>query len=132
MRRELMAQVLRFSVVGAVGFMVDGGVLWSLLTFDVNPFAARALSFPIAVVATWVLNRNWTFRATRDASKQGQLRRYFGVQIAGNATNYGVYSVVIAVFGAAPLPIFAGFAFGSMIGAVVNFMGARHVAFRAA
>ncbi len=131
MRSELIAQMLRFGAVGGVGFVVDGGLLWLLIGFDLNPYLARALSFPVAVVVTWALNRNWTFRATRDASRQGQFGRYFGVQIVGSLTNYLIYSAVIGVFGTASLTIFVGFALGSFFGSLLNFFGARHLAFRA-
>ncbi len=131
MRSELFAQMMRFGAVGGVGFVVDGGLLWLLIGLDFNPYLARALSFPIAVVATWILNRNWTFRATRDASREGQFRRYFGVQIVGVALNYLAYSIVITLFGTAAITVFWAFVVGSALGSVWNFCGARYVAFRA-
>ncbi|WP_342069204.1 GtrA family protein [Yoonia algicola] len=131
MRSELIVQMLRFGAVGGVGFVVDGGLLWLLISLDFNPYLARALSFPVAVVVTWALNRNWTFRATRDASKEGQFRRYFGVQLIGSMANYLTYSAIIGLFGTASLTIFLGFSLGSFFGALMNFFGARHVAFRA-
>jgi len=131
MRSELFAQMMRFGAVGGVGFVVDGGLLWLLIGLDFNPYLARALSFPIAVVATWILNRNWTFRATRDASREGQFRRYFGVQIVGVAVNYLAYSIVITLFGTAAITVFWAFVVGSALGSVWNFCGARYVAFRA-
>lgn len=130
MRYELIPQILRFGVVGGVGFVVDGGLLWLLIGLDFNPYSARLLSFPVAVVATWILNRNWTFVERRDASSKGQFRRYFGVQVIGSLTNYLVYSAAIAFFGAASTTIFVGFALGSFVGAFINFFGARHIAFR--
>ncbi len=130
MRSELVSQMMRFGVVGGVGFIVDGGLLWALISFDMNPYLARALSFPVAVVATWILNRNWTFRATRDASKEGQFRRYFGVQIFGSLANYLIYSAVIGLFGTASITIFVGFALGSFVGSFMNFFGVRLLAFR--
>lgn len=131
MRTGILAQVMRFGIVGAVGFAVDGGLLWLLVSLDFNPYLARALSFPIAVIVTWALNRNWTFRETRDISRQGQLRRYFGVQTFGTLTNYAIYSAVIGLFGAAGMTIFVAFALGSFIGSFINFFGARKLAFRA-
>lgn len=131
MRSELLAQILRFGVVGGVGFVVDGGLLWLLLANGFDPYLARALSFPIAVVVTWALNRNWTFRETRDASKEGQFRRYFGVQVVGTLSNYAVYSLVISIFGTAGMTVFWAFALGSFIGSFINFCGARYLAFRA-
>mgnify|MGYP001814380377 CR=1 FL=1 len=127
----LLPQVMRFGIVGAVGFVIDGGLLWLLIALNLNPYLARALSFPIAVVATWTLNRNWTFRSTRDARKQGQFRLYVGIQLVGSLTNYIVYSAVIRVFGTGSMTIFLAFAFGSFLGAFINFFGARLLVFRA-
>ena len=121
---------MRFGVVGGVGFVVDGGLLWLFISLGLNPFAARALSFPIAVVVTWALNRNWTFREARDTSRKGQFQRYFGVQVVGSLTNYAVYSAIIGLFGTAPLTIFLAFALGSFIGSFLNFFGVRSLAFR--
>lgn len=131
MRTGLLTQVMRFGAVGAVGFVVDGGLLWLFISLDFDPYLARALSFPIAVIVTWALNRNWTFRETRDISSKGQFRRYFGVQTVGTLTNYATYSAVIGLFGAAAFTIFVAFALGSLIGSFINFFGARKVAFRA-
>lgn len=130
MRSDLWGQILRFGVVGGVGFAVDGGLLWMLVSWDVNPYLARALSFPVAVIVTWALNRSWTFRAHSSASKQGQFRRYFGVQVAGTLSNYLIYSAFIAIFGATGDMIFWGFALGSFVGAFINFLGVRVIAFR--
>lgn len=131
MRETLIPQILRFGVVGGCGFVIDGTLLWLLIGAGLNPFMARALSFPVAVVATWMLNRNWTFRATRDASSRGQFRRYFGVQIVGVGVNYLAYSFVIALYGDATVTVFWAFVVGSALGSIWNFCGARYVAFRA-
>ncbi len=130
MRSDLLGQILRFGAVGGVGFVVDGGLLWLFISLDLNPYVARALSFPIAVLVTWVLNRNWTFRATRDSSRKGQFRRYFGVQTVGTLSNYAIYSLVIGAFGTAGPTVFWAFAVGSFIGSFINFCGARYLAFR--
>ena len=131
MRTGFLTQVMRFGAVGAAGFVVDGGLLWLFISLDFDPYLARALSFPIAVIVTWALNRNWTFRETRDISRKGQFQRYFGVQTVGTLTNYAIYSAVIGLFGAAAFTIFVAFALGSLFGSFINFFGARKVAFRA-
>lgn len=130
MRRDLMTQILRFGAVGAVGFVVDGGLLWFFLSLDLSPYLARALSFPVAVLVTWALNRNWTFAVTEGASRKAELQRYFGVQIGGNLTNYAIYSVILAFFGTASATVFVAFAIGSFTGSCLNFIGARFFAFR--
>lgn len=129
--QSVWSQVFRFACVGSVGFFVDGGLLWLLTSQDVNPYLARAISFPVAVVVTWLLNRAWTFRSTQLSSQRGQFRRYFSVQVLGSLTNYAVYALWIAVFGTAQMTVLTGFAIGSAIGSILNFFGARNYAFRA-
>ena len=79
---------LRFGVVGAIGFMVDGGLLWLLVSIDGNPFLARSLSFPAAVVTTCWLNRIWTFANATKSSPRRQLNLYFALQLVGALTNF--------------------------------------------
>lgn len=131
MKSELGTQILRFGIVGTIGFVVDGGFLWFFISLDVSPYIARALSFPIAVVVTWALNRNWTFVATSHARPKGQFQRYFAVQVLGALSNYAVYSLIIFGVGVASATVFWALVAGSAFGAVLNFCGARYVAFRA-
>ena len=130
LRKDVFTQIARFAAVGGVGFMVDGGLLWFLLSADLSPYLARALSFPAAVLTTWVLNRNWTFAVPEGASRRAELRRYFTVQVVGNLTNYGIYSGILALFGTASVTVFVAFAIGSFVGSCLNFIGARVYAFR--
>lgn len=129
----LVGQILRFGAVGAVGFVVDGGLLWVLTASGTDAYLARAISFPVAVVVTWALNRNWTFRATKGIqTRRREFSRYFGVQAIGSLTNYAIYASWIAALGASQAMILTGFVIGSAIGAIVNFLGARHFAFHPA
>ncbi|MCA1775670.1 MAG: GtrA family protein [Loktanella sp.] len=127
----MWAQLVRFACVGGIGFVVDGGLLWLLTAQSVNPYLARAISFPVAVVVTWLLNRAWSFRLARLSSRRGQFRRYFSVQVLGSLTNYAVYALWIASLGTAQVTVLTGFALGSAIGSILNFIGARYYAFRA-
>lgn len=126
----LLRQMMRFGVVGGVGFIVDGGMLWFLLANGFSPYVARALSFPVAVIVTWALNRAWTFGAARKSGRIRQFNRYLAIQLIGAATNYCFYSLVVRTFGETSLAIFVGFVFGSFVGMFVNFWGARQIAFR--
>ena len=36
MRSGLLAQILRFGVVGGVGFVVDGGLLWLFISNEIT------------------------------------------------------------------------------------------------
>lgn len=60
-----MVDLTRFATVGAVGFVVDGGILTLMMSRGHAPFESRLVSFTFAVTATWALNRTWTFSRTR-------------------------------------------------------------------
>jgi putative flippase GtrA len=126
-------QFTRFCVVGAVGFVVDAGLLVLLLeTTALGPYLARVLSFLVAALVTWRLHRVYTFaRAARDhQGRQGGL--FVAVNAAGAGVNYGVYAALIAgsaLFARHPV---AAVAAGSAVALVVNFLANRHLVFRGA
>ncbi|TPW73555.1 GtrA family protein [Schumannella sp. 10F1B-5-1] len=70
--RRLISQLLRFGLVGGVGFVIDVG-LFNLLIATVlhpaqlheGPLIAKAISTTVAIVANWLGNRFWTFREHR-------------------------------------------------------------------
>ena len=125
----MTGQFARFLAVGGAGFAVDGGLLALLLAVGVDPYVARLLSFPPAVVATWWLNRRWTFGTADKARPAAQLGHYIGVQLIGAAINYAVYAATIATGLAGPL---AGFALGAAAALAWNFTGARSFVYRPA
>lgn len=128
MKRAFVEQVARFAVVGTVGFAIDGGLLYLLVRSEVDPYLARALSFPPAVTATWYLNRVWTF-ASRAGTARRQYARYVGVQVVGAASNYGVYAAILSFGHRSPEGALAALAAGSLAGLLINFAGARALVF---
>jgi putative flippase GtrA len=125
--------LLRFGVVGVVGFVTDAGML-QFLTGPVrlDPFLGQAIAFPIAVLATWLLNRTWTFPGARAQSRLRQAAVYFGVQLGGFATNYVVYAGALVALPALRHWLVAPLALGALAALCVTFLGAKHLAFRAA
>lgn len=96
MSNNAAARFLRFGCVGAVGFLVDAGILSSLMYLGWEPWAARALSFPVAVLATWLLNKAWTFSSQRPREGVGRWL-YFGIQVVGALINLGIFTMLISV-----------------------------------
>lgn len=128
MRRTLVDQVARFVVVGTVGFVIDGGLLYLLVRSGVDPYLARAFSFPPAVTVTWYLNRVWTFAARQGAARR-QYARYLAVQLVGALSNYGVYAAILSLGHRSAEGALAALAAGSIAGLVINFAGARALVF---
>lgn len=93
-----MRRLISFAVVGGTGFIVDAGVLTTLLEFRLtDKFSARIVAIGLALLVTFTLNRRFTFGASdRHVAVEGM--RYGSVGIAGNLINFGVYSSVLILF----------------------------------
>lgn len=120
---------LRFLLVGTVGFAIDGGLVWLLVSDGLNPLVSRCFSFPSAVIVTWWLNRTWTFPSSPNTSTAGQISAYFAVQLIGAMTNVAVYAVFLLFIEPNELNALIALAFGSIAGLFVNFEGSRRFAF---
>ena len=130
--RRIDPAFLRFGLVGAAGFVVDFGVL-NLMTewVGLTPIEGRLVSFPVAVMATWLLNRSFTFR--HHASHHTPLRQalvYAGVQLFGGVANFAVYTLVLKLAPALDHMLVVPLAFGAAAGLCLNFLGSKHFAFK--
>jgi putative flippase GtrA len=92
----LRHRFVRFSIVGGVGFLIEATLLTYFATVPgIGAIKGRAISFPIAVVTTWWLNRTLTFQSTNNPHRESF--RYFLVQSLGSGRKFG--SVFRAGFG---------------------------------
>lgn len=129
---SLLRALLRFGVVGVVGFLVDATVLYGGLWLGLGPWLGRVLSYLAAATTTFALNRAWTFRDAARAAPLRQWALFLLVNLAGFAANYGTYAALTA-----GLPLVAahpvlGVAAGSLAGMAGNFVLSRRLVFRAA
>jgi putative flippase GtrA len=92
-----MRKLTFFLFAGAIGFVVDMGVLWLLLDFKLlDPFSARAPAIGAALVCTYLINRTFTFGASgRKVAAEGV--RYGSVGLASTLINYTVYSGLLLI-----------------------------------
>ena len=120
---------LRFAVVGGIGFIVDASVLTLLVNgLGYGLYVSRAVSFSLAVTATWLINRRWVFQAGRPSGRE--YSGYFAVQFIGAVINLGIYVLVIELLPAlAAMPVIP-LACGSAVALIANFYLARRFVFR--
>jgi putative flippase GtrA len=86
---------LKFLVVGAAAFVVDTGSLSALvLLFSVERTLAKALSFVLAVLTSFVGNYLWTYRDSRSKPVRKQLAQFACVSVGGLGINLLVFSTV--------------------------------------
>jgi putative flippase GtrA len=115
--------VLSFGFVGAIGFLVDGGMLTFLsLSLGVNIYAARVASFGLATMVTWYLNRRYSFRsANKGANIRTEYLRYLAVQIGGALLNLCVFSSAVYLYRWMEAYPIVPLALGAVVGLIFNF-----------
>jgi putative flippase GtrA len=124
-----LPQMLRFALVGVVGFLVDAAILYVMAAVGVGIRLGRVVSYLFAVTTTWVLNRRYTFRGPSGYSMLGEWARYGTSQLGGAAVNLGVYYLLIRLSFVADHPVI-GVAAGSLSGLLLNFTVAKVAVFR--
>lgn len=100
---EDWAQLVRFCVVGASGFVVNL-IVYSLLVHpaDVHYMAAAVVAFAVAWTTNFVLNKHWTFRR-HGLSTVHQGARNLIVSLIGLAINLVILRVLVE-FGVPKVP----------------------------
>lgn len=88
--RPLLTQLLRFGLVGGVGFIIDVAVFNALRltvlapeSIDTGPLIAKVISTSVAIACNWLGNRYWTFAATRRPRLAREASAFALVSIGG-------------------------------------------------
>lgn len=123
-----LERMLRFSIVGGTGFLVDAGLLTILFHgAGLDPFSARIVSICVAVLTTWRLNRALTFGAS-GSSQASEGLRYASVAAATACLNYAVYCFALALWRDMP-PLFAAVA-ATLVAMTFSYLGYSRFAFQ--
>lgn len=131
MTRTTSKQALSFAAIGAIGFLIDGGILTLLNDFfELDLFRSRLVSFSAAVTVTWLLNRRRTFADRKDSYAAREWVRYAIVNSLGAILNMAVFFWLIQQYGwAANRPILP-LAVAAALALNFNFFASKYVAFR--
>jgi putative flippase GtrA len=122
-----------FVIAATVGFIIDAGVVTALVRgLAWGPWQGRFVSFPLAVTATWWLNRRYAFRGTGGGDRRIEYAAYWAIQLAGAAVNFGIYGLCLH-----EAPVLADFPFvpvaiGGLAAMLFNFAVARSTVYRTA
>lgn len=123
--RRLIAQLARFGVVGAVGFVVDT-VLFNVLRatvlrpedVDAGPIIAKVVSTAVAILVNWLGNRHWTFRDQRRSVAAKEGAEFVVVSLGGLGIALGCLGVSHYLLGFTSA--FADTVSGNVIGLVLG------------
>ena len=94
---------IKFAIVGAVGAIIDFGLLNLLRGYFGWPLLwANTMSVSIAILSNFVWNRLWTYPESRSRKKRKQLPQFTLVNLIGliinNVIVVGVDAVLVPIF----------------------------------
>ena len=78
-------ELIKFAIVGATTFVIDSAIFYTLkLTIlEPKPVTAKVISGIVAVIASYVLNREWSFRHRGGRERHHEALLFFGFSGVG-------------------------------------------------
>lgn len=78
-------ELIKFAIVGATTFVIDSAIFYTLkLTIlEPKPVTAKIISGIVAVIASYILNREWSFRDRGGRERHHEALLFFGVSGVG-------------------------------------------------
>ncbi len=86
--KKLIAQIMKFGVVGALAFVIDYGLL-ALLTeaFGINYLVSATISFTVSVVFNYAASMRYVFRHKEGMSRRREFSVFVVLSIMGLGLN---------------------------------------------
>jgi putative flippase GtrA len=124
-------QLVRFGVVGSLGFVIDTAVLYiALYQFGFGYYIGRLISYLCASTVTWYLHRIFTFKVTHTKGGFKELINFQIMNSFGGGANYLVYVLLIANYSDFRAHPIMAVAIGALVGLFINFHLSKKVVFR--
>lgn len=78
-------ELIKFAIVGATTFVIDSSIFFTLkLTIlEPKPVTAKVIAGIVAVIASYILNREWSFRHRGGRERHHEALLFFGVSGVG-------------------------------------------------
>jgi putative flippase GtrA len=78
-------ELIKFAIVGATTFVIDSAIFFTLkLTIlEPKPVTAKIIAGVVAVIASYILNREWSFRDRGGRERHHEALLFFGVSGVG-------------------------------------------------
>ena len=133
-RLAVLPRLPRYLLVGHVGFQIDA-IATLVLSGQggIDPRLSRIPAFLVASIATYTLNRYWTFGVSREEGKF--LRGWAAYMVAtavGAMCNYMAYASVITWYGEGSWHVVTALVAGSFAGLAVSYMASAKFVFASA
>ncbi len=78
-------ELIKFAIVGATTFIIDSAIFYTLkLTIlEPKPVTAKIIAGIVAVIASYILNREWSFRDRGGRERHHEALLFFGISGVG-------------------------------------------------
>ncbi|MBJ8338435.1 MULTISPECIES: GtrA family protein [Antrihabitans] len=78
-------ELIKFAIVGGTTFVIDSGIFYTLklTVLEEKPVTAKIISGVIAVIASYILNREWSFKNRGGREKHHEALLFFLVSGVG-------------------------------------------------
>ena len=121
-------QLMQFLIVGAMGTVVNLAALSALLALAVPQRPAIAIAIFAAMCFNFVLNRRFSFSASRNRSWPRQFLGFVAASSVGALINYATTLFVVGRVSGIRLQVAA--LVGIVVGTLFNFTASRYLVFR--
>ncbi len=129
-QRQLLAQFIRFGIIGTAGFVWDTLIVTTLAP-RLGVYTAGIVSYFIVASLNWLLNRLWTYRDVAHGAHHRQLAMFLAANSVGLLLNRGTYSLLVAFIPYCHAHLVIPVAAGGICGMFSNFFLSRRLVFRA-
>ena len=131
MNQQLRQQLIRFALVGTLGFLVDAAIFSSLFFLLALPLMyARIIAFVVSATVTWYGNRTVTF-ASADGHRVKQWLTFMVGASFSALPNLGVFKLCTYWLGEEGFFAMVALVAGIGAGMVSNYLISRNLVFRA-
>ena len=78
-------ELIKFAIVGATTFVIDSAIFYplKLTVLEPKPVTAKVIAGVVAVIASYILNREWSFRDRGGRERHHEALMFFGVSGVG-------------------------------------------------
>jgi putative flippase GtrA len=123
---KLIAQFLKFGVVGVIAFFIDYGVLMLLsVGIGLDPVVSAAISFTVSVVFNYVASMRFVFTHREDLSKRREFVIFVILSVIGLLINEAIMYVGIQALGKSALAITITKVIATAVVMVWNFLSRK-------
>ena len=78
-------ELIKFAIVGATTFVIDSSIFYTLklTVLEPKPVTAKVIAGIVAVIASYLLNREWSFRDRGGRDRHHEALLFFAVSAVG-------------------------------------------------